>query len=380
MVLLLALLALLALAGAPVVPPAPAAEETAPTGTGLGQARAAVPVQAAAAEPLAAAAAPAAATPAVAAPAPALAAPAPAAAAPAPALAAPAPAAAAPAPAVVAVPPALQVVVPEGVVEGTALVVNAPDGQQLHVVVPPGTAPGTTMLVHPPVSVPPAIAAPAPVATAPAVDPAPAASVVPAAPAAPATPAAPAAPIAPTAPPAAKLLAPDGGELVDLVVGEDGLAAAKATAATLPSIPITAVDKQWMHVLADGWASPLRGFMTEAEFLQCIHFGHLSLPDGTLVSQSVPIVLAVSDEVKQACSDAPSVALTYGGQPVAIMTAPSFYEHRKEEREGRTWGFTQQGIPYIDMIDQEGPWLVGGAISVLGREALAYNDGLDEYR
>jgi 3'-phosphoadenosine 5'-phosphosulfate synthase len=137
-------------------------------------------------------------------------------------------------------------------------------------------------------------------------------------------------------------LAPDGGELVDLVIGEDGLAAAKATAATLPSIPITAVDKQWMHVLADGWASPLRGFMTEAEYLQCLHFGHLSLPDGTLVSQSVPIVLAVSDEVKEKCADAPSVALTYNDQPVAIMAAPSFYEHRKEEREGRTWGFTTQ--------------------------------------
>lgn len=40
----------------------------------------------------------------------------------------------------------------------------------------------------------------------------------------------------------------------------------------------------------------------------------------------------------------------------------------------------QQGIPYIDMIDKQGPWLVGGSISVLGREALAYHDGLDEYR
>ena len=167
---------------------------------------------------------------------------------------------------------------------------------------------------------------------------------------------------------------------MDLVVGEDGLAAAKATAAKLPTIPITAVDKQWMHVLADGWASPLKGFMTEAEYLQCLHFGHLSLPDGTLVSQSVPIVLAVSNEVKEKVADAPSVALTYNDQPVAIMTAPSFYEHRKEEREGRTWGFTTQGIPYIDMIDKEGPWLVGGSISVLGREALLYNDGLDEYR
>jgi hypothetical protein len=55
---------------------------------------------------------------------------------------------------------------------------------------------------------------------------------------------------------------------------------------------------------------------------------------------------------------------------VTIMSAPSFYEHRKEEREDRMWGVTTQGISYIDMIDKEGPWLVGGSITVLGREAL----------
>lgn len=111
-----------------------------------------------------------------------------------------------------------------------------------------------------------------------------------------------------------------------------------------------------------------------------LHFSHIALPDGTLVSQSVPIVLAVSDEVKQKCADAPEVALTFNDQPVATMTKPTFFEHRKEEREGRTWGFTTPGIPYIDMIDKEGPWLVGGTLSVLGREAISYNDGLDEYR
>lgn len=29
---------------------------------------------------------------------------------------------------------------------------------------------------------------------------------------------------------------------------------------------------QWVQVLAEGWATPLNGFMREREYLQCLHF------------------------------------------------------------------------------------------------------------
>lgn len=32
------------------------------------------------------------------------------------------------------------------------------------------------------------------------------------------------------------------------------------------------VDMQWVQVLAEGWATPLNGFMREREYLQCLHF------------------------------------------------------------------------------------------------------------
>lgn len=35
------------------------------------------------------------------------------------------------------------------------------------------------------------------------------------------------------------------------------------------------VDLQWVHVLAEGWATPLRGFMNEEQYLQSLHFGRL---------------------------------------------------------------------------------------------------------
>lgn len=39
-------------------------------------------------------------------------------------------------------------------------------------------------------------------------------------------------------------------------------------AAHTPALEITEVDLQWVQVLAEGWASPLKGFMREDQYLQ----------------------------------------------------------------------------------------------------------------
>lgn len=40
-------------------------------------------------------------------------------------------------------------------------------------------------------------------------------------------------------------------------------------------IEISEIDLQWIQVLAEGWASPLAGFMRERQYLQCLHFGQI---------------------------------------------------------------------------------------------------------
>jgi hypothetical protein len=45
-------------------------------------------------------------------------------------------------------------------------------------------------------------------------------------------------------------------------------AKAKTELETLPSLEISEIDLQWVQVLSEGWASPLRGFMREKEYLQ----------------------------------------------------------------------------------------------------------------
>ncbi|XP_058105401.1 ATP sulfurylase 1, chloroplastic-like [Magnolia sinica] len=176
------------------------------------------------------------------------------------------------------------------------------------------------------------------------------------------------------------LIEPDGGKLVELVVRESQRDERRKEAVWAPRIELSRIDLQWVHVLSEGWASPLRGFMRENEFLQTLHFNSLRLDDGTVVNMSVPIVLAIDDEQKQAIGQSRKVALVDSDENlVAILNDIEIYKHNKEERIARTWGTTAPGLPYVEeAIANAGNWLIGGDLEVI--EPIKYNDGLDQYR
>ncbi|XP_058439213.1 bifunctional 3'-phosphoadenosine 5'-phosphosulfate synthase 2 isoform X1 [Marmota monax] len=167
----------------------------------------------------------------------------------------------------------------------------------------------------------------------------------------------------------------------ELFVPENKLDQVRAEAENLPSLLITKLDLQWVQVLSEGWATPLKGFMREKEYLQTIHFDTLLdgivLYDG-VINMSIPIVLPVSTDDKTRLEGCSKFVLTHGGQRVAIMHDPEFYEHRKEEHCSRVWGTTCSKHPHIKMVMESGDWLVGGDLQVL--ERIRWNDGLDQYR
>ena len=175
------------------------------------------------------------------------------------------------------------------------------------------------------------------------------------------------------------LIEPDGGELVNLVVPSERRDEKHAEAQSLAHLTVTELDVQWIHVLSEGWASPLKGFMREREYLQALHFNALRLPDGHLVNMSIPIVLAVTTHDRKRLADEPAITLCRpDGTACAILRHPEFYSHRKEERIARTFGTTHSGHPYVEMIEATGDWLVGGDLEVL--DPITYGDGLDHYR
>uniref|UniRef100_A0A672LAN5 Bifunctional 3'-phosphoadenosine 5'-phosphosulfate synthase 2-like n=1 Tax=Sinocyclocheilus grahami TaxID=75366 RepID=A0A672LAN5_SINGR len=165
-------------------------------------------------------------------------------------------------------------------------------------------------------------------------------------------------------------------EVNELFVPENKLDLVLSDANILPALSITELDLQWIQVLSEGWATPLKGFMREREFLQVLHFG--TLLDGGVINMSVPIVLPVSKDDKERLDSCTAFALEFKGKKVAIMRNPEFYEHRKEERCARQWGTTCPQHPYIKMVMESGDWLAGGDLEVF--ERISWNDGLDQYR
>ncbi|XP_040217986.1 bifunctional 3'-phosphoadenosine 5'-phosphosulfate synthase 2 isoform X2 [Rana temporaria] len=162
----------------------------------------------------------------------------------------------------------------------------------------------------------------------------------------------------------------------ELFVPENRLDEARKEAENLPSVHITKLDLQWVQVLAEGWATPLKGFMREREYLQVMHFN--TLLDGGVINLSIPIVLPVSMEDKEKLSGLNALTLSCEGKRVAILRNPEFFEHRKDERCARVWGTTCTKHPHVKMVMESGDWLVGGDLEVL--ERIRWEDGLDQYR
>lgn len=107
---------------------------------------------------------------------------------------------------------------------------------------------------------------------------------------------------------------------MELVVEDSKRDLKKGEAFLLPRVKLSRIDMEWVHVLSEGWATPLNGFMREREFLQTLHFNSLRLDDGSVVNMSVPIVLAIDDSQKHRIGDSKKVALFDSlGNPVAIL-------------------------------------------------------------
>ncbi|ENN78662.1 hypothetical protein YQE_04834, partial [Dendroctonus ponderosae] len=163
----------------------------------------------------------------------------------------------------------------------------------------------------------------------------------------------------------------------ELFVSKDKSEIIKLEAHNLPRIDMTTIDLQWLQVLSEGWASPLSGFMREDQYLQVLHFNTINF-GGTIVNQSIPIVLPISTFVKETIENRDSVALYHNDELYAVLRKPEIYLHRKEERVAREFGTTNTDHPHIKLIYESGDWLIGGNLEMIRR--VRWNDGLDQYR
>lgn len=168
-------------------------------------------------------------------------------------------------------------------------------------------------------------------------------------------------------------------QLPELFIPSTRKNAALHEAKSLPKLSISLVELQWIQVLSEGWAFPLRGFMREDQYLQTLHFNCIVSEDEAFRdNQSVPIVLSVGENDKTELEGVSALTLLYDDRPIAILRKPEFYYQRKEERTSRQFGTSNPFHPYIKMIYEAGEYLVGGELEVF--ERIRWNDGLDQYR
>lgn len=198
---------------------------------------------------------------------------------------------------------------------------------------------------------------------------------------------------------------PDGDEIVDLHVPAHLKSERMAEAETLPKVLLSDIDLNWLQVIGEGWASPLKGFMREGTLLETLHFNSILVDPFNVtgnanrheirtdfshfrerqapqrVSMSVPITLSCTSFTKDSIekSNKRDVALvTQMGQIVAILRDPEIYDNRKEEIVTRMFGVIDMEHPYIHHIYSGGDYLIGGEVELLDR--IRYNDGLDKWR
>ncbi|EOD10053.1 inorganic pyrophosphatase [Emiliania huxleyi CCMP1516] len=197
------------------------------------------------------------------------------------------------------------------------------------------------------------------------------------------------------------LTPPDGGVHINrITTAPEALLARRKEAETLPKVPLTDIDVNWLQVVGEGWAAPLRGFMREGTLVQTLHFNSvLHDPNNVTgdynsattdwmqssfprerVSSPVPIVLPVTDFTRRQIAGAGAVALTNAaGVALAILRSPEVYELRVRELIHRTFGMTDDEHPYVKELLKPGKdYAVGGEVELLGK--ITYNDGLDAYR
>jgi sulfate adenylyltransferase len=160
------------------------------------------------------------------------------------------------------------------------------------------------------------------------------------------------------------LIAPHGGELVDLIAKPERAAELKAHSREWPSWDLTARQVCDLELLMSGGFSPLRGFMNRADYDGVC--SKMRLASGVL--WPIPITLDVSEDFAKSLKPGSSkVALR---DPEGVMLAVLHVEEAwqpdlKAEAEA-VFGSTSLAHPGVNyLLKLSGPWYVGGRIEGL---------------
>jgi sulfate adenylyltransferase len=159
------------------------------------------------------------------------------------------------------------------------------------------------------------------------------------------------------------LIAPHGGTLVSLITGPDRAGELKAASKDWPSWDLTPRQLCDLELLANGGFSPLRGFLSRADYESVC--AKMRLADGTL--WPMPITLDVSEEIAGKLRKGEVLALR---DPEGVMLAALHVEDvwkpdRAAEAQSVFATVNPEHPGVAHLLQRSHPYYVGGRLEVL---------------
>ncbi len=153
---------------------------------------------------------------------------------------------------------------------------------------------------------------------------------------------------------------PYGGELTNLVASQDRTSELQSQSRDWPSWELAPRQQCDLELLMNGGFSPLRGFMTRADYESTC--SRMRLADGKL--WPIPVILDVPEKFAQSIAPGRTIALR---DPEGVMLAALHVEEiwqpdRNAEAEA-VYGTTSPDHPGVDyLLNRTNPWYVGGKL------------------
>jgi sulfate adenylyltransferase len=160
------------------------------------------------------------------------------------------------------------------------------------------------------------------------------------------------------------LVAPHGGELIDLIIDRAAAAATKAASRDFPSWDLTPRQVCDLELLLNGGFSPLTGFMNKADYESVC--SNMRLSSGVL--WPIPITLDVTEAfAKTLQSGSSKIALRDAeGVMIAILHVEDIWQPDRQAEGKAVFNSTSNAHPGVAyLMNRSHPWYVGGRLEGL---------------
>ncbi len=159
------------------------------------------------------------------------------------------------------------------------------------------------------------------------------------------------------------LIAPHGGQLIDLLVDEARADELKAPGRSVPEWSLTSRQMNDIELLLNGGFSPLTGFMNQADYVSVTN--EMRLAGGTL--WPIPITLDVDEETAKEVGSGGELELRDPeGVLIAVLQVEDVWQPDRKAEAAAVFGTTDPDHPGAGYLERNShPYYVGGRLEGL---------------